>query len=728
MPSSRRPAALVYLALLANVIVFFHKPLFSAAYLFPWDFRGVQLPLVSFLVDRLRAGHFALWNPYSYCGYPVFENIEACYFQPFVLAAAWIAAHANPERLPQLLEWVAALHIFIAGISAYHLFRNFGAARIPACAGGIIFETGGFFASRAEHIHAIMSIAWMPLAWLAVWKLGQRFDRAWFVALAAAFGMSVLGGFPQCALAVFLSSCAFAVALAALRMARRKFLAPIFAACFLGLALSAIIFIPTEQLTHHSVAMYRAGWLGAGGGIFPQSFVSLIAPDHYRIFESDFRGPGDRTFLYLYCSLAGLALAIYAAAARRSRAVGLFAAMAVFGAVFSLGENTPLWRAIYPVLPVSVRIGIHPEYCYCIFTLALAGLAAMGLDRLRWRDGLKAAIGVAIAADLFIAGSGRPMNVSSVREEPGVTREAFGGSREALETMRRLSFAANPPWRIDNMEGDLSAWAMQAPLTRVPSASGISPLALENIIQLRLFLHDGKPWGWYYPVDHPDSAVLDLLNVRYLTATGDGAKRVAANGRFRLAASIPGEEVYENQRALPRFFLVHRTAAVHSLAEACAAIAGGFDFARAALTEAPIREAETPAGAGVAEYARAITYEPDALEIESRAGPGGAFLVVTDNEYPGWRAWVDGREAIIYPADIAFRGVLVPAGIHRIRMEFHPTILWWSGAVSGATAMLLLGLLWNAWAKRSRSIVPVQNKARHIVFEVEGPRNSIENL
>ena len=25
--------------------LFFHKPLFSAAYLFPWDFRGVQLPM-----------------------------------------------------------------------------------------------------------------------------------------------------------------------------------------------------------------------------------------------------------------------------------------------------------------------------------------------------------------------------------------------------------------------------------------------------------------------------------------------------------------------------------------------------------------------------------------------------------------------------------------------------------------------------------------------------------
>ena len=130
------------------------------------------------------------------------------------------------------------------------------------------------------------------------------------------------------------------------------------------------------------------------------------------------------------CSLVGLALAIYAVAFRRARTVALLAAMATFGAVFSLGENTPLWRIVYPLLPERIRIGIHPEYAYCIFTLAIAGLAALGLDKLRARDGLKIALGFAIAADLFVTGAGRPMNLVAVHDEPGVTRDAFGGSRD----------------------------------------------------------------------------------------------------------------------------------------------------------------------------------------------------------------------------------------------------------------------------------------------------------
>ena len=83
----------VYAALLANVVIFFHKPLFSSQYLFPWDFRNVQLPLISFLADELHENRFALWNPFSYCGNPIFANIEACFFHPLVLASAFLSSH-----------------------------------------------------------------------------------------------------------------------------------------------------------------------------------------------------------------------------------------------------------------------------------------------------------------------------------------------------------------------------------------------------------------------------------------------------------------------------------------------------------------------------------------------------------------------------------------------------------------------------------------------------------
>ncbi len=681
----------IYLALLANVVLFFHKPLFSPEHLFPWDFRGVQLPPITFLAEQLRQGGFALWNPYVYNGFPVFANIEACYFHPLILLSAFIAAHTSMDALPMLIEWAVVLQVWLAGVAAFHLFRKLGARSAAAFAGAVIFETGGFFASRAEHIGAMMAVAWLPLSWLAVLHISAAgaAPKRWIAILGFALGMSILGGFPQPTLAVYVSSCVVALLLVALRRARIASLLHTAAGCILGILLASIQFIPTTQLTNHSVAQYRADWLGSGGGLYPQSLVSLLLPNHYNIFDTSlFKGPGDITFLYMYCSIAGLALAIYGLIAVRDRRAALFAIMAIFGVCWMLGDKTAPWRWFYPYLPEKVRIGIHPEYTYCILTMGIAGLAALGLDRLRLRDSLRWGIAAVIALDLFLVGSGRPMNLVSLRQEPGVTRDAFDGSRPLLEGVRSRVSRDTPPSRIDTVDASMF-WAISAPITTIPSANGVSPLAPDLIVQLRLFLHDGFRWGWYYPLEKLESPVLDLLNARYVLAGPKAVERVRAVARFRHVASLPGNELFENTTVMPRFFLVHQVRPVSSLDEARGAIdRGEVDFRRTALAESPI---PLPPGAAGVDEVRVIDYQPNSLELAVQSR-GSGLLVASETWYPGWQAWVDDAPSPIHRVDIALRGVVVPEGTHRVRMEFRPVILWISLAISLATAALLAWL------------------------------------
>ncbi len=693
----KRPLFWIYLALLADVVLFFHKPLLDSGYLFPWDFRGVQLPPITFLADQLRQGHLALWSPYVYEGFPAFANIEYCYFHPFVLVSSLLAAHTSMDALPMLLEWSVALQVWLAGMAAFHLFRKLGAGRPAAFAGAVIFQTGGFFASRAEHIVAMMAVAWMPLAWLAALHVGEssRLPRKWVAILAAALGMAILGGFPAATLAVFVSTCAVALLMVFLRMARPGSLFYTAAACILGILLAAVQFLPTTQLTNHSVAKYRADWLGTGGGLYPQSLVSLVLPNYYHIFDmSKFRGPGDISFLYMYCSIAGLLLAIFAVArslrrGHRSPNIILLLTMAVFGVCWMLGDKTAPWRWVYPLLPEKVRLGIHPEYTYCILTMGIAGLAALGLQAVRVGDRIKWAVGAVIALDLFLVGSGRPMNVVAVRQEPGVTRDAFDGNVPLLSGVRSLVNRNNPPWRIDTVDASMF-WTIGAPITQVPSANGVSPLAPDLVIQLRLFLHDGARWGWYYPLDHLESPVLDLLNARYVLAAGPkAADRLRAVSRFRHVASLPGNEVFENLTVMPRFFVVHQVRAVPSLAEARAVIdRREIDFRQTALADVPI---PLPPGAAGLDDVRVVDYQPNSLELDVRSR-GAGLLVAAETHYPGWEAWVDDRPVPIHRVDIALRGVVVPDGVHRVRMEFRPSILWVSLGITLVTAAFLVWL------------------------------------
>jgi hypothetical protein len=51
---------------------------------------------------------------------------------------------------------------------------------------------------------------------------------------------------------------------------------------------------------------------------------------------------------------------------------------------------------------------------------------------------------------------------------------------------------------------------------------------------------------------------------------------------------------------------------------------------------------------------------------------GGGLLVDSDCFYPGWEARVDGREVPILRVDHALRGVVVPAGAHRVDLSYVP--------------------------------------------------------
>jgi hypothetical protein len=677
-------------SLLAVVVIFFHKPLFSPEYIFPWDFRAVQLPLIAFLRDELSQNRVALWNPYNYGGYPVFANIQACFFHPLVFLSALASSRFSWSSLPMLLEWAVILQVWIAGVCAYRLFRAVGVGSASAWTGAVMFETGSYFASRAEHIDSMMAAAWMPLAWLAVWKLASRDKRNklrvdWLCALILALGLAVWGGFPQATVAVFGSTVLFAALLAALGMARISTFAWTCVACAGGIALAAAPFIPTAQLTELSVARYRADYLGTGGGLYWQSLVSLVDPNHYNIFDiSRFNGPWDPTFLYLYSSIAGLLLAIIALIRWRNRITALFTLMLLAGMLWMLGDKTPVWRALFPLLPDKIRIGIHPEYTYCIFSLGIAGLAAIGLDSLRIANAARWMIAILIAADLFLVGSGRPMNVASVKAEPGVTPDAFGGSAQLLAQIRDRVDSNYPPWRYDTVDEGFE-WTNGAPIMRIPSAAGISPMAPENAIQLRLFLHDGFRWGWNYPLEHLDSPIVDLLNVRYVITRPQELSRMAGYPQFEHIQSLPASELFENKNVFPRFFFVHQVRAARSLEEARGMILRHeIDLRQTAIVEQPVELASGPSSDDI----KTLKYEPNSIEVSSESSKGG-LLVLSETYYPGWQAWIDDRATPIYETDLALRGVVVHSGRHRIRMEFRPAILFLSLGISFATGIVL---------------------------------------
>lgn len=64
-------------------------------------------------------------------------------------------------------------------------------------------------------------------------------------------------------------------------------------------------------------------------------------------------------------------------------------------------------------------------------------------------------------------------------------------------------------------------------------------------------------------------------------------------------------------------------------------------------------------------------YKENSLFIEAHSNEDG-ILVLSDNYYPGWKAYIDGKETKIYRANYTFRSIALPKNKHTIKFNYEP--------------------------------------------------------
>jgi hypothetical protein len=84
-----------------------------------------------------------------------------------------------------------------------------------------------------------------------------------------------------------------------------------------------------------------------------------------------------------------------------------------------------------------------------------------------------------------------------------------------------------------------------------------------------------------------------------------------------------------------------------------------------------------------------------------------ALLVIADNWYPAWHAYVDGVEAPVLRAYHTLRAVPVPAGEHAVVMEYRSLVLTRSSFLSIVASLMLAGAVaWQLLFDRRRGRAP----------------------
>ena len=87
--------------------------------------------------------------------------------------------------------------------------------------------------------------------------------------------------------------------------------------------------------------------------------------------------------------------------------------------------------------------------------------------------------------------------------------------------------------------------------------------------------------------------------------------------------------------------------------------------------------------------ARLVRYENQRVVIDASLNDAG-ILVLADSYYPGWKAYVDGKEEKILRANLFFRAVSLSAGRHTVEFRYEPRSFAIGLAISVGTVIVLI--------------------------------------
>jgi Bacterial membrane protein YfhO len=149
--------------------------------------------------------------------------------------------------------------------------------------------------------------------------------------------------------------------------------------------------------------------------------------------------------------------------------------------------------------------------------------------------------------------------------------------------------------------------------------------------------------------------------------------------KWREVDRFPGGVMYENRQALPRAWVVPAVrqltpeAILQTIQTSRLPDGTLYQPETLALVEtiAGLEGLDSPAIAGWTGQAQRRKIGDTEVEVQTDT-PTPALLVLSDVNYPGWQAWVDGQSTSIGQTNYVQRGVKVPAGKHTVRFEFHP--------------------------------------------------------
>ncbi len=710
--------------LLLLITVLFHWKLVLTnqyTWLEAGDIGSLIMPWFQFQAGEWHQWRFPLWDPYSWAGQPLFGQAQPGAAYPLNWVLFWMPLDHGWLRQDVLHWWYVLVH-YLAGLTAYALCRDLGRSRLASVLGGIVYSLAGYVA-YIDSPQMMQGAIWAPLVFLYLFR-AERGERRVASAVLSGFflGVAWLVGHHQ--MQIFLSLAVvgvwvWIVASSQQTVARMAWLGVL--AFGMTAMTSAFQTLPAAEYGRLAVR-----WVGADqpqglGGTVPYAVHAQYALKPISLLGIFVAGVEHGAY-DAFCGVVALSFAILGAILWwHERYVRWLATIGLCGIVFALGGNSVFHGMFYALAPLVEKARV-PEAATVLFAVGVATLAAFGVDSVRRKnvdttvDAARVDARATRTAAWILAGFGAVMGLGCL----GFYAAHVAADSRLIVTALCAFLAAGliaargsavavilvVLFELGNVTDYNLATADRATHPYLYKLAEHSDVA--RVVGGSRIVYDGAaiPYNigdWYgiealnaYAASVPASLwqhavfsarVQDIMGVRYYLGLTPqrGDLREAFQGRS-------GVKVFENLKAFPRAWAVHAGAEVADAKQARAMLEDpGFDARHRVFMIGQSAPKLDRCGDDDVWMAR---HEPNYVAIKAAMSCRG-MVILTDTWFPGWRATVDGRSAVIEKAYGAFRGVVVEAGDHTVEMRYRPWSVFIGAALTGAAALVALWMGWR---------------------------------
>ncbi len=736
------------LYLFVSFIAFFPCLVLGRAY-FDNDLLAQFGPWRAFLRDRLFRGHFPLWNPYSLGGEPFFANLQNMMLYPFNYLTL-------PFPVAYGLSVFFFIHLFWAALGAHLWLRVLGLSENTCRTGALLFAFSGFFWLEIIHPPVLAAYSWLPWLFLFLEKLARekKTTDAFFGGLS--FALLFLCGSFQVTLGAFYGGLVYFLFRSMGRdknsksKTRASFWKILFFLFWGALPLLGQL-IPTMEfsaLTDRRVSPPSVDQLNPGLSLNPSTLGQFLLPR--------FTLPGEKTMaeaiqgreipeksgspFLANLGYLGIWIPFLAFMAFRGEKRGLTVFFLLFSGLslaVCLGKNLPVHAFLFDNIPGFSMVLVPFRFLY-LFILGLVVLSALGFEEWSSQNVKKGTNPWALfLGPVFYAG---PLLIISFLH-PGrnwreITALVLGlagiflfhqvKSQKTLGSRLFQSALILPlllsAW-ADFTPGPASNFDFEANSQTIPGITkGISPYrVIFDTTHLKYPIQVG---GRKFLVNYPQNAACALKIKNFggynplLLQTKMDITQAGLEPLVHLGA-IKGILTQENTEEIPGFkkqafppyqFYEYQSPLAWAYAPEEAHVVpdeqmitilqkADFDLTRQVLfSEPPPFGKISAADQGPVSFLCRL--EKDGIENQnftlqlSRDN----WVVFTEVMFPGWMAWVDGKEVPMVTADHLLRSIYLTAGSHQVEFIYKPD--WALPILVGLILWLLTTL---AFALNSRN-------------------------